>query len=111
MSSSTVQEASQHAQAETSSRNAKSNKPKRKRGEALPVPEENPLCRALTLLDPLLQFLTRATGHAMVPLKSLLSAVPNARLSLEDVLALVDHGVLQLDPKATRDKLEMLITQ
>ena len=75
---------------------------KRKRGTAVtPTPGDDPLCRTLILLDPILQFLTKATGQNMVPLKSLLSTVPNAKIPYADFLALLRHGVLQLHPSLT----------
>ena len=61
----------------------------------------NPLCQTLALVDPLLQFLTRASGESMVPLKNLWATVPSHKIPVEDVAALLEYGVLQLHPHST----------
>lgn len=60
--------------------------------------ETEALGRSLTLLDSIIQFLTRATGQAMVPLKSLLTTIPNKNISFDNVCTLLHFGVLQVDP-------------
>jgi DEAD/DEAH box helicase domain-containing protein len=62
------------------------------------------LVRALQRLDPLLQFLTRATGLVGVPLATLKRALPSgvcADQTLQDVQDLVTIGILQLHSSAT----------
>ncbi len=56
------------------------------------------LVQSLQLLDPLLQFLTKATGRTVVTLQSLRAVIPaNKRSVLEDIPKLVAVGVLQMD--------------
>ncbi len=74
-------------------------------------PEENPLCRTLTLLDPVLQFLTRATGQSMIPLKSMLSTIPNKKISFDDLSSLLHYGILQLHPAGTLEVIPELKKQ
>ena len=47
---------------------------------------EPPLVRSLRLLDPILQFLTKATGQTAVPLKTLLATVPAPKTIPSDAL-------------------------
>ena len=62
--------------------------------------EDALLIRSLQLLDPILQFLTRATGQSMVPLATLRATLPkNKHNSLERHLeSLIRHGILQVAP-------------
>lgn len=59
--------------------------------------------RTLSLLDPMIQFLTRATGQTVVPLSSLQGAFPGGRIRLkqlvpcDDVVQLTELGVLQIE--------------
>ena len=59
--------------------------------------QEN-LEKALQLLDPLLQFLTKATGRMVVNLQSLRAVIPeNKRSVLTDITKLAEYGVLQME--------------
>jgi DEAD/DEAH box helicase domain-containing protein len=57
------------------------------------------LFRSLQLLDPILQFLTRATGQSLVSLKTLQATLPSAKLPYEHVKVLLQHDILQVAPK------------
>ena len=53
------------------------------------------LIRSLSLLDPLLQFLTRATGQTVVPLSNLLNTIPK-KVPYDDLLTLLEYGIIQI---------------
>ena len=58
--------------------------------------DDDPLVVALLALDPILQFLTKATGKPLVPFQTLSKAVPSAKFQKHHVLSLENYGVLQL---------------
>jgi ATP-dependent helicase YprA (DUF1998 family) len=62
-------------------------------------PEPHPLIRSLSLLDPVLQFLTRASGHALVPLSNLHATIPtlSEKIPWDHVNSLIQYGILQVD--------------
>ena len=60
--------------------------------------EVNPLFKSLGLSDSVLQFLTRATGQTLVPLKGLLATVPHTKVSFQDLETMLQHGILQVHP-------------
>jgi DEAD/DEAH box helicase domain-containing protein len=62
------------------------------------------LINSLSLLDPILQFLTRATGQTLVPLERLHQTMPTIQLSSKipwlDLEALIDYGIIHVHVKA-----------
>jgi DEAD/DEAH box helicase domain-containing protein len=61
--------------------------------------QKHPLIRSLSLLDPILQFLTKASGHAVVPLSNLHATIPtlSEKIPWEHVYSLIQYGILQVD--------------
>jgi DEAD/DEAH box helicase domain-containing protein len=64
------------------------------------------LIQSLLRLDPILQFLTKATGKPLVPLKMLQEAIPSDpsqyQQMLEDILEIADRGILQVHGDTTK---------
>ena len=60
--------------------------------------ENESILRSLQLLDPILQFLTKATGHIMVPLSTLQATIPSAKVPFEHLEVLLRHGILRVAP-------------
>jgi len=85
--------------------NNKNNKNKRtiSQSQSSSQQEVNPVCQTMALLDPILQFLTRASGQSLVPLKNLLSTVPNTKIPMDHVSMLLQYGVLQIHPPIASD--------
>jgi hypothetical protein len=61
--------------------------------------EPHPLIRSLSLLDPVLQFLTRASGQTSAPLSSLHATIPtlSRKIPWEHVLSLIRYGIVRAD--------------
>jgi DEAD/DEAH box helicase domain-containing protein len=81
--------------------NDKDDSPPRKRTRLSKSPSEEPeLVLSLRRLDPLLQFLVRATGKPLIPVSTLQAALPGAasqhQVLLTHVPELVQRGVLHL---------------
>jgi len=56
------------------------------------------LVKSLQLIDPLLQFLSKATGRTVVPLQSLRAVIPADKCTiLEDIPYLEERGVLHME--------------
>lgn len=61
--------------------------------------EPHPLIQSLSLLDPILQFLTRASGQTLVPLSNLHATIPtlSQKVPWQHVHSLIQYGILQID--------------
>jgi len=69
------------------------------------------LIRSLSLLDPLLQFLTRATGQTVVSLSNLQSTIPKQQstsklIPFDDLMTLLEYGIIQIQATAIREQAE-----
>ncbi|VEU36400.1 unnamed protein product [Pseudo-nitzschia multistriata] len=62
-------------------------------------PDPEGVVRSLSLLDPVLRFLTHATGQTLVPLEALRATIPglSGRVPFEDLVRLVGHGILRAE--------------
>ena len=71
-----------------------------------PIADYPALMQSLMRLDPILQFLTKATGKPLVPLTMLQGAIPSDpsqhQQMLKDILELADRGVLQVHGDTTK---------
>ena len=57
-------------------------------------------------IDPIIQFLTRATGKPLIPLKTIKATLPSADdAMLKDILELAERGVLQINGAVGSDSL------
>jgi DEAD/DEAH box helicase domain-containing protein len=68
---------------------------------------EASMIRSLSLLDPIIQFLTRATGQTVVPLERLHQTIPtrlSQKIPWEDFEALVEYGIFQVKEKGERHR-------
>mmetsp|Transcript_13924 Transcript_13924/g.33366 ORF Transcript_13924/g.33366 Transcript_13924/m.33366 type:complete len:1080 (+) Transcript_13924:218-3457(+) len=84
-------------------------RPPREQPQPRPQPQpsssspSSDVIRSLSLLDPMIQFLTRATGQTVVPLSNLQSSFPGgiSRLSQlvpsDDMFRLIELGILQIE--------------
>eukprot|EP00980_Cylindrotheca_fusiformis_P028744 scaffold22641_cov206-Cylindrotheca_fusiformis.AAC.14 len=77
-------------------------------------PVENDLViRSLQLLDPTLQFLTKATGQTTVAISTLHSTIPSTRgIPFSHLQKLVEYGILQVvPPKRNKEKEQVFENQ
>lgn len=59
--------------------------------------DESAICLSMLRLDPIIQFLTRATGKPLVALKTIKATLPSAdETMLNHISELAEHGVLQI---------------
>jgi DEAD/DEAH box helicase domain-containing protein len=70
-----------------------------------PPNEEDPLFKSLHVLDSLLQFLTRATGQTMIPLKTISSTILNG-VPFEHLQIFLRHAILQISPTGQLEELQ-----
>ena len=64
------------------------------------------IIRSLSLLDPILQFLTRATGQTLVPLSSIQRTIPpplSEKVPVLHLLSLLELGILQVQATPASD--------
>lgn len=65
------------------------------------IADQPALIQSLLRLDPILQFLTKATGNPLVPLQMLQGALPGSSSQIQQIIdhipELAEHGVLQLN--------------
>ena len=61
--------------------------------------QEPTIIRSLSILDPILQFLTKATGQTLVPFANLATTLPTFSkvIPYEDFCRLVRHGILRVE--------------
>ena len=70
------------------------------------ISDQHALIQSLLRLDPILQFLTKATGKPLVPLDMLLGAIPGSpsmsQQILESIPEIAQRGILQLDGEMSK---------